>query len=172
MHGQRDVTVVSNRESGSQARVLALKAQPLRSLVWPRLLTCAKLELILTRSCVALHTCEFTRRLHASCCQVDWPSNATLHRSKAGSRLTQALGLSRMPHANDLTAALTKHQDFEGTPPQKQRHGSIAATCIPPTPETAALGYRVEHLSATQDGGLVSIVCRQLHLPEVGAYQQ
>lgn len=54
-----------------------------------------------------------------------------------------------------------------GSAVQEQRHGSLAATNIPPTPETSTLGPRVEHLSAAADSALKSTIANQLKLPEV-----
>ena len=75
-----------------------------------------------------------------------------------------------MPQASSLAVELTELLEPEYKPCNKQRHGSLAATCIPPTPETVALGHRVEHLSAMQDGHLVCTICQQLQLPEVGSH--
>lgn len=136
---------------------------------WGSTSICLKLELILCRPCTTPHPCQLTHKVYARRSQVDTRSNATLQCCKAGSRLPQPFCLPPMPPANNLAVALTHRHGPEGTPPQKQRHGSLAATSIPPTPETAALGYRVEHLSATQDGKLVCTVCQQLQLPEVGS---
>lgn len=136
---------------------------------WGLTLICRKLELIVWRPCTTPHPCQLTRNVYARCRQVDRRSNATLQRCKAGQGFSQPICFPRMPQANNFALALTNLHDRQGTSPQKQRRGSLAATSIPPTPETAALGYRVEHLSATQDGNLICIICKQLQLPEVGS---
>ena len=132
---------------------------------------CRKLELVVWRSCVKSHSCQLTGRAYAHCSQVDRRSDAIIQRCEAGRRLPQAIDFPRMPQPNNLVVVLTNLHGQEDTPPQKQRHGSLAATCIPPTQETAALGHRVEHLSAMQDGHLVCTICQQLQLPEVGSHQ-
>lgn len=80
--------------------------------------------------------------------------------------MSQAAKL-RKPMSNDASLVenlrlFTHH----GAEVQEQRHGSLAATNIPPTPETCTLGPRVEHLSAAADSALKSTIANQLKLPE------
>lgn len=74
----------------------------------------------------------------------------------------------RKPMSNNasLIESLKQFAHY-GAEVQEQRHGSLAATNVPPTPETSTLGPRVEHLSAAADGPLKSTISNQLKLPEV-----
>jgi len=81
--------------------------------------------------------------------------------------MSQAAKL-RKPMSNDASLVNSlKVFTHYGSAVQEQRHGSLAATNIPPTPETSTLGPRVEHLSAAADGPLKSTISNQLKLPEV-----
>ncbi|DBB13532.1 TPA: hypothetical protein ACH3X3_000574 [Trebouxia sp. C0006] len=73
----------------------------------------------------------------------------------------------RKPMSNNasLIESLKQFAHY-GAEVQEQRHGSLAATNVPPTPETSTLGPRVEHLSAAADGPLKSTISNQLKLPE------
>ena len=101
-------------------------------------------------------------------------SSAHVRRAWYPFQITAALGHTsqaaklRKPMSNDASLVeslrlFTHH----GADVQEQRHGSLAATNIPPTPETCTLGPRVEHLSAAADSGLKSTIANQLKLPEV-----
>ena len=82
-------------------------------------------------------------------------------------QMTQAAKL-RKPMSNDasLVESLKLFTHY-GTEAQELRHGSLAATNIPPNPETSTLGPRVEHLSAAADSTLKLTIANQLNLPEV-----
>lgn len=101
-------------------------------------------------------------------------SSTHVRRSWYPSQITASLGQKtqaaklRKPMSKDASLVeslkLSTRVDAEA---QEQRHGSLAATNIPPTPETCSLGPRVEHLSAAADSTLTSTIANQLHLPEV-----
>ncbi|DBA66437.1 TPA: hypothetical protein ACH3X2_002415 [Trebouxia sp. C0005] len=100
-------------------------------------------------------------------------SSTHVRRSWYPSQITASLGQKtqaaklRKPMSKDASLVeslkLSTRVDAEA---QEQRHGSLAATNIPPTPETCSLGPRVEHLSAAADSTLTSTIANQLHLPE------
>ena len=86
----------------------------------------------------------------------------------AGSRLAKTAEFThRMQTASGVAAQLKIPLSHGDEAVQKQRPGSLAATCIPPTADLALLGPRVEHLSATHDGTLLNIISHQLELPKV-----
>lgn len=130
--------------------------------------SCLKLELTKRRFCILSWPCQPPRIVSAHCSPVERRTYAC--RCWATTRLPLAAGFAQMPHAVDLATALTGFLDHEDSPLQQQQ-GSLSATCIPPSPVTAALGSRVEHLSATQDGTLVGTIRQQLQLPEVSCHQ-
>ncbi|DBA92790.1 TPA: hypothetical protein ACH3X1_002981 [Trebouxia sp. C0004] len=85
--------------------------------------------------------------------------------------MTQAAKL-RKPMSNDASRVdILKLFTHHGTEAQEQRHGSLAATKIPPTTQTSTLGPRVEHLSAAADNTLKSTISNQLNLPEWFVYE-
>ncbi len=81
--------------------------------------------------------------------------------------MSQAAKLRKPISNNASLVGSLKLSTHCGAEAQEQRHGSLAATNIPPTPETSTLGPRVEHLSAAADSALKSTIANQLKLPEV-----
>ena len=100
--------------------------------------------------------------------------NCTRHATARQQHIRAAsLGMSSAGHGyaqpSKATVPASCHVllDPEGSTSQDQRQGSLAATCIPPGPSSAALGPRVEHVTATEQGLLSDVVCQHLGLPKV-----
>ena len=73
---------------------------------------------------------------------------------------------SMLSHTS-LTDAFKSYTQSDGAAAQEQRHGSLAATCMPPSAEAVALGPRVEHLSDAGTSTIMQLVAHQLKLPQV-----
>ena len=72
-----------------------------------------------------------------------------------------------MSAGTSLTEAFKSCTHCDGAAAQEQRHGSLAATCMPPSATAVALGPRVEHLSAAESSTILRLIVHQLQLPQV-----